>query len=141
MAQRGVLRTMGDGLVGFWCPGCAEMHMINTEVTDRPHFPAWEFDGNYEAPTFAPSILVRGGRRLTDDEADRIMAGEKLEIPKRVCHSFVRAGHIQFLGDCTHELAGQTVKLEAMSDVEVCGEDAADSLVGSGCSTLAASDR
>lgn len=28
-----------------------------------------------------------------------------------VCHSFVRAGRIEFLGDCTHALAGQTVPL------------------------------
>ncbi len=26
-------------------------------------------------------------------------------------HSFVVDGHIQFLGDCTHELAGQTVDI------------------------------
>jgi hypothetical protein len=29
----------------------------------------------------------------------------------RVCHSFVVDGRIQFLGDCTHHLAGQTVDL------------------------------
>ncbi|MGC4033677.1 MAG: hypothetical protein QM754_18485 [Tepidisphaeraceae bacterium] len=28
------------------------------------------------------------------------------------CHSFVRDGQIEFLGDCTHELAGKTVPLE-----------------------------
>lgn len=28
-----------------------------------------------------------------------------------VCHSFVRAGKIEFLGDCTHALKGQTVPL------------------------------
>jgi hypothetical protein len=28
-----------------------------------------------------------------------------------VCHSFVTDGRIQFLEDCTHELAGQTVDL------------------------------
>ncbi|MGT2429227.1 hypothetical protein ACU4HD_11865 [Cupriavidus basilensis] len=27
---------------------------------------------------------------------------------KKACHSFVTDGHIQFLGDCTHALAGQT---------------------------------
>jgi hypothetical protein len=35
--------------------------------------------------------------------------GEKQE--QRVCHSFVTDGRIQFLSDCTHELAGQTVDL------------------------------
>ena len=27
------------------------------------------------------------------------------------CHTFVTDGRIQFLGDCTHALAGQTVDL------------------------------
>jgi hypothetical protein len=28
-----------------------------------------------------------------------------------VCHSFVTDGRIQFLNDCTHPLAGQTVDI------------------------------
>lgn len=111
MGTRGVLRTMDDCLVAFWCPGCNELHMINIDTSDRP---AWSFDGNYDAPTFSPSVLVTGVRRPTDDELDRIMAGEKIEMPKRICHSFVRAGHIQFLNDCTHTLAGKTVPMTAM---------------------------
>lgn len=31
----------------------------------------------------------------------------------KVCHSFVTDGCIQYLGDCTHRLAGQTVDLPA----------------------------
>lgn len=27
------------------------------------------------------------------------------------CHSFVRDGKIEFLGDCTHEMAGTTIEL------------------------------
>lgn len=34
-------------------------------------------------------------------------------FPIWVCHSFVRDGKIEFLGDCTHEFAGKTVDLEA----------------------------
>ena len=116
MALKGVLRTMGDGLVGFWCPGCNEMHMINTDVTDRPNSPAWEFDGNFDAPTFAPSILVRGFRHINDDEHARIMAGEVVTPEPRVCHSFVRMGQIEFLNDCTHTLAGQTTPLTPMPE-------------------------
>jgi hypothetical protein len=104
---------MGDGLVGFWCPGCEEMHLINTDTTDRPTAPAWDFDGNYDAPTFSPSINVTGFRRITDDEHTRLMAGENIPPTPRVCHSFVRAGRIEFLGDCTHALKGQTVHLVA----------------------------
>jgi hypothetical protein len=31
--------------------------------------------------------------------------------PSPLCHSFVRDGRIEFLSDCTHSLAGQTVEL------------------------------
>lgn len=115
MAQRGALRTMGDGLVGFWCPGCNELHMVNTDASERP---AWTFDGNYDAPTFSPSILVRGVRRMTDDEHARIMAGERIQPTPRVCHSFVRGGQIEFLNDCTHALAGKTVPMHVPSAME-----------------------
>jgi hypothetical protein len=55
-----------------------------------------------DRPTFSPSILVTwewGERR-----------------GKKVCHSYVREGQIQFLGDCTHKLAGQTVPLPPVQD-------------------------
>jgi hypothetical protein len=87
------------------------MHMVNTDTTDRPHGPAWEFNNDFDAPTFSPSINVTGVRRMTEGEYQRVMAGEKIEPTNRVCHSFVRDGHIQFLGDCTHALAGRTVAL------------------------------
>lgn len=80
----------------FACPGCAEMddndgiHML--AVNSSNHEPSWEWDGNLEAPTLSPSILTaRGG-------------------PK-VCHSFLRAGVFEFLGDCTHSMAGQSVPM------------------------------
>lgn len=38
--------------------------------------------------------------------------------PPAVCHSFIRDGQIQFLSDCTHALAGQTVPLPAWPDDE-----------------------
>jgi hypothetical protein len=37
--------------------------------------------------------------------------GQESEFKCSVCHSFVTDGRIQFLGDCTHALAGQTVDL------------------------------
>ena len=57
----------------------------------------WQFNGDLDQPTLAPSIL------------SRFDWGPKREA--RVCHSFVRAGRIEFLSDCTHALAGQTVDL------------------------------
>lgn len=63
----------------------------------------WTFNGDYERPTFKPSILVKG------TDWDGKVPGQG--ITRTVCHSFVTDGRIQFLGDCTHSLAGQTVDL------------------------------
>ena len=110
MRARGVLRTIEGDHVGFFCPGCQEMHVVR--VPPAAH--AWGFNGNYDAPTFTPSILVTGTVPITEDEAVRIMRGETVEPKPMRCHSFVTDGKIQFLADCTHALGGQTVPLEAL---------------------------
>jgi hypothetical protein len=96
------LRKTSDGMLMFYCQGCEQCHGVNNR---------WTFNGDFEQPTFSPSILVRGTVRVTDEEAKRIMDGEKIEPKKFICHSFVENGKIRFLNDCTHELAGQTVEL------------------------------
>lgn len=80
----------GPGVV-YWCPGCKTNHSIR----HRPG--GWTYDDNPENPTFSPSILVDYGNGKT-------------------CHHFVRAGQIQFLGDCYHELANKTVPMEDFDD-------------------------
>lgn len=102
------LRSAEGGYLFFWCPGCRESHMIRVASDGGS---GWGYNGDPERPTFTPSVLVRGKRRITDEEAKRIMSGEKVEVPDRVCHTFVTDGRIQFLGDCTHDLAGRTVDL------------------------------
>lgn len=86
----------------FWCPGCACFHNVRVD----PAFGnAWGFNGDYDAPTFTPSVAVSyNGKDAGIDGA-----------PPAMCHSFVTDGKIQFLGDCTHALAGQTVQLKAHS--------------------------
>lgn len=111
MAKIGVLRTIEGGRLGFWCPGCQQMHVVTT---------GWSFNGDHERPTFAPSVLVTGVERLTDEQAGFVLAGGKIEPKPMRCHSFVRDGFIQFLGDSTHALAGQTVRLP---DPDGAGED------------------
>ena len=96
----------------FHCPGCECAHGPTVE---GPH--AWQWNGSLDKPTFSPSILVRGTVPVTDDQVARIMAGEKIEPVPTVCHSFVRDGRIEFLSDCTHKLAGQTVPLPDRDDV------------------------
>lgn len=92
-----------DDDYGYWCPGCNAMHEIPvSKPSHRGH--QWSFDGNLQRPTFAPSINYRVN---TPDMGEHYQP----DIGSTVCHHFVRAGQIQFLGDCTHALAGQTVDL------------------------------
>lgn len=109
----------GDGKEGyyFWCPGCNESHMVKTSPS------GWGFNGSGDAPTFTPSVLVRCGHYVTESHksgdscwctynAECIAKGEDpAPFQCGVCHSFVTDGRIQFLSDCTHALAGQTVDL------------------------------
>lgn len=78
--------------LSFFCLGCDMPHTIRTGSGPEPR---WGYNGNPESPTFTPSILVQYN---WSDGA-------------RVCHSFVTDGRIQYLGDCTHHLAGQTIEL------------------------------
>lgn len=112
MAQiSSLLRSVEGGRLMFWCPGCQSAHMVR--VADGPG-PGWGFNGDHDRPTFTPSVLVTydgPDAGQVDDEGDR--------APPAICHSFVTDGRIQFLGDSTHELAGQTVDLPAWPEGEV----------------------
>lgn len=81
----------GDQMVHFHCPGCDDVHQIRVGT--------WTWNGDLERPTFTPSVLVRYEVSPPNQHLSTI------------CHSFVTDGRIQFLGDCTHALAGQTVDL------------------------------
>lgn len=94
------LRNSRTGFA-HWCPGCEEMHHI--AVTEPNHCGArWSFDGNVNAPTFSPSINISSPEHTFADG---------VKIPAERCHYFLKAGQLQFLGDCTHALAGKTVPL------------------------------
>ena len=83
------IRNIAGGGQIFFCPGCKEPHQVNTASNG----PRWTYNQDAAAPTFSPSILV-----TCDWGTER-----------EVCHSFVTAGQIQFLGDCTHALANKAV--------------------------------
>ena len=93
---------------GLWieCPGCeVGHHVVSTDWTppgaernDSGTRQQWHFDGNLEAPTLTPSVL------MTCD----YWGPERRKI---ACHSFVAGGRIRFLSDCTHQFAGQTLDL------------------------------
>jgi hypothetical protein len=102
------LRSIEGGRIGFWCPGREEMHVIRVAAPDHP---SWTFDGNVDAPTFAPSIKVTYRHPKGYTNENPAPAGYDGPYVEEVCHSFVRSGQIEFLGDCTHALAGKTVAL------------------------------
>ena len=106
----------GMANVYFKCPGCNCDHGVWTEKNDQAHA-VWDFNGNMDAPTFSPSILVRWvetPQNLEKDEKGNFIKGADGRVKgakDMVCHSFITNGMIQFLGDCTHELAGKTVEM------------------------------
>jgi hypothetical protein len=110
------LRQVEGGLVAFWCPGCEFAHNLRV---DAAFGSAWGFNGSGDAPTFTPSVLVRSGHyahaetpgNCYCDYSERYPGREPIDGKCFRCHSFVTDGRIQFLSDCTHALAGQTVDL------------------------------
>lgn len=131
MSRAEIVRDAEGRFLGvtFRCPGCGDSHMLGvhwrppgSEVS--PHQlagPHWGFNGDFERPTFTPSILARSGHYddqhtlgdacwCTWEGVDNTPAPFSCGI----CHSFVTDGRIQFLSDCTHALAGTTVDLPAL---------------------------
>lgn len=109
------LRNVQGGGLTFWCPGCKSVHTIHHGPGQGPR---WGWNGDADRPTFTPSVLVRSGHYVPGHELGSCWCTYYAERPDEdpafkcgVCHSFVTDGRIQFLSDCTHELAGQTVDL------------------------------
>lgn len=93
-----IIVRRGDRVL-WWCPGCDDVHMVPV-TPDNPD--GWGFDGNLDHPTLTPSVFVN------PPHLTKLGSGTP---PGPACHSFVRAGRIEFLGDSEHELAGQTVPM------------------------------
>ena len=95
-----VISQIGNNYFAFYCPGCKESHVFDSTV--------WQFNGDMEKPTISPSYLTwlepNPNADPKHDPKGKFRAGFR-------CHSFVSNGMIQFLGDCTHTLANQTVPL------------------------------
>ena len=103
------LRDVQGGGLLFCCPGCDMAHAVRVGDGSGPR---WGWNGDIDRPTFTPSVLVTCVEPMTDAEHDAYMRGAGLPSPPSLrCHSFVTDGRIQFLSDCTHALAGQTVPL------------------------------
>lgn len=94
-----ILRREGWHFVpthAHWCPACKVMHDFAVEQPFR-NGARWTFNGNGDLPTFSPSMNIAVGP----------YDGGKIDR----CHYFLRNGRIEFLGDSTHAMAGQTVDL------------------------------
>jgi hypothetical protein len=134
-----VLHEYATNLKALWvfCPGCESLHSIDPAI--------WEWDGDLIAPTISPSILVHGSVHLCppsyvhdeicddpdtcgskghliiseDEEGHQILGHMKKHIAEPAfgnCHSFLKNGQWQFLGDSTHRLAGGTSQMVPLPD-------------------------
>jgi Family of unknown function (DUF6527) len=94
-----------DGSEGFtyWCQGCNDRHSVRAVRASGGAL--WGFNGNHEKPTFTPSVMIRSGRAVDPTYEPQP------DDPPEVCHTFITDGMVQFLSDCTHELAGLTLPL------------------------------
>lgn len=105
--------------VGFRCPGCGDTHLLQTPEINAGSGAIWGFNGDFDRPTFTPSILQWSGHYMPGYNSDKCWCTWTKEHPADegkcptcyICHSFVTDGKIQFLSDCSHSLAGQTVEL------------------------------
>jgi hypothetical protein len=123
MSDDPVVRMGTDGRLMFWCQGCGMAHQIQHGVGNGPR---WTWNGSLHKPTFQPSVLVqwdtlspaaRQRNREFYAANGRYMTNAELPYDEHhVCHTFVTDGRVQYLGDCTHALAGQTVDLQPFDE-------------------------
>jgi hypothetical protein len=109
------LRSVEGGGLMFRCPGCNGVHAVAVGVGPGPR---WGYNGDPARPTFTPSVLVTSGHFMAGHDPSKGCYCTNPPPDERGwgfactrCHSFVTDGQIQFLDDCTHHLAGQTVDL------------------------------
>ncbi len=91
-------------MLGFWCPGCENMHAVKIEGEG-----SWAWNGDVDRPTFSPSVRCF----TTFDENYNLLPNG---AQRTLCHLFVKLGQIEFLGDCVHSLAGNTVVMPDLPD-------------------------
>lgn len=68
----------------------------------------WVWNGNVEYPTFTPSMNIR--TNPPDHPHYQPGAGSS------VCHYILTSGVINFCGDCTHAMKGQSVPLPELPE-------------------------
>ena len=96
--------TDGFKWARYRCPGCNEIHSIPIDLTHQSGR-AWGWNGSVDAPTFSPSVR------------------HTMKPLPYCCHYFVRDGRIEFCGDCSHGLKGQTVDLPILTADPLATDD------------------
>lgn len=95
----------------LWCPGCEELHAVEVEFDKKK----WSWNGNLDAPTINPSILMTGFQwpeRFPYHNPNHNVGPWR----RMVCHSYVEDGMWDFLGDCTHDFKNALVPLPPLPD-------------------------
>ena len=85
-----------EKLIVWFCPGCNREHKVPVIKKNQAGGIMWSWNGSLDSPTLSPSIRI--------DYGNTLMGG--------MCHSWVKNGSIEFCGDCTHHLKGQTVPMK-----------------------------
>ncbi len=124
MSVAEVVRISGERAV-YWCAGCKDWHSINIGMGDGAR---WQWNGDKVKPTFSPSVLVRSGHfapsfdPATDHcwcvyNAEQVAKGEPpVDFSCSRCHTFIMEGMVEFLGDCSHALAGKTLPMPELPE-------------------------
>jgi hypothetical protein len=90
------LQIAEDGMLLIQCPACHCAHGFDGR---------WVWNGSEESPSLSPSMNIRW---------EAIVDGVEVV---NICHSYVTAGRIRYLSDCTHSMAGQMVDLPDWDEV------------------------
>ena len=72
----------------YFCEGCGYEHAFALNSEGGHH----SFNLDLDNPSVSPSLLQNF-------------------VPGKTCHSYIKEGKIQYLSDCWHSLAGQTIEL------------------------------
>jgi hypothetical protein len=105
------LRSCEGGGLLYWCQGCDMLHQV--KVGEGPG-PRWGYNGNPDKPTFTPSVLTQFDHWVPPASPGWTPVPQTKV--SSICHTFITDGIVQFLGDCTHALAGQTLPLPELPD-------------------------
>jgi hypothetical protein len=95
------------GYLEIKCRACGH-HLIPTY-----HGPGrgWTFNDDFDKPTITPSV--------NESYNDPGHPSYNPEAKSSRCHYVITDGRITYCGDCTHNLAGQTVELEEFTQAEL----------------------